>query len=545
MAGADLAALEARRQRLPAWRTRPCRLSFDRMLGGETRRRRRSSLARHRRASWSFARARVAVLRPERGVLISGDMLLPKISTNVSVDRRRARRRSASRGSSIRSSAFDRRCRPRPLVLPSHGLPLPRHRRCARRSSARITRRDSASSRPRCERPPAPALRRRSRSRCSSAASSTSSSATSPWARRSRTSTISGARRSLERRGRRGRHRYDSLRCRRIIRRTRSPVLYESRYHVRHRQDPRRARSRPAPSHDPAALAESLRTRRREEREGDRRLRRAPGEVRQVARRRRARDRQGVHGARREDARESVPARRIADEPVVELHEPLAGVDDQAAGRRSRSRRDAGQGRQAVPARGLGAAFPVRLHQAELPHRRATALHDAVGNVEGSRRRDEAQGQFLHAPVHRRARAVEFRADQSGSVPRDDRDRRAEPRQGPQQPPRRHRARQRPAQDLDDRPEGLRARRQHRDHARQGRVPERSAAAHPVRADDAEGREAAAARHPAVDQQVLHPRSAREELVREVGGRPGPHRLRHLLGQSRRASSRTRTSRTT
>ena len=198
-----------------------------------------------------------------------------------------------------------------------------------------------------------------------------------------------------------------------------------------------------------------------------------------------------------------------------------------------RSRRDARQGRQALQARGLGAALPVRLHQAELPHRRGLAARRRRQR-RGPRRRDEAQGQLLHAAVHRRARAVEFRADQSGGVPRDDRHRRPEPRQGPQQPARRHRARQRPAQDLDDRPEGLRARRQHRDHAGQGRLPERPPAAHPVRADDAEGGEAAAARHSAVDQQVLHPRSAREELVREVGGRPGPHRLRHLLGQSRR-----------
>ena len=43
-------------------------------------------------------------------------------------------------------------------------------------------------------------------------------------------------------------------------------------------------------------------------------------------------------------------------------------------------------------------------------------------------------------------------------------------------------------------PEGFRARRQHRDHAGQGRLPERSPSAHPVRADDAQGREAAAAR---------------------------------------------------
>ena len=37
-----------------------------------------------------------------------------------------------------------------------------------------------------------------------------------------------------------------------------------------------------------------------------------------------------------------------------------------------------------------------------------------------------------------------------------------------------------------------------------------------------EGCEAAAADHPAVDQQVLHPRPAREELVHALGGRPGP-----------------------
>ena len=59
---------------------------------------------------------------------------------------------------------------------------------------------------------------------------------------------------------------------------------------------------------------------------------------------------------------------------------------------------------------------------------------------------------------------------------------------GLQQPARRHRARQRPAQDLDDRHQGVRARRQHRDHAGQGRLPERPDAADPVRADDEEGR---------------------------------------------------------
>ena len=44
----------------------------------------------------------------------------------------------------------------------------------------------------------------------------------------------------------------------------------------------------------------------------------------------------------------------------------------------------------------------------------------------------------------------------------------------------------------------------------------------------------AAAHHSAVDQQVLHPGPAREELLHQVGGRAGPHRIRGLVGQSRR-----------
>ena len=123
------------------------------------------------------------------------------------------------------------------------------------------------------------------------------------------------------------------------------------------------------------------------------------------------------------------------------------------------------QERQALSPRGLGEVFPVRLHQAGLPHHRALAARDGRER-RGPGRRDEAQGGFLHAPVHRRARAVELRADEPRGVPRDDHERRPEPRARAQQPARRHQARQRPAQDLDDRHEGVRARRQHRDHAR-------------------------------------------------------------------------------
>ena len=56
-----------------------------------------------------------------------------------------------------------------------------------------------------------------------------------------------------------------------------------------------------------------------------------------------------------------------------------------------------------------------------------------------------------------------------------------------------------------------------------GKVVHRSAAhaAHPVRADDGGGLQAAAGHHPALDQQVLHPRPAREELLHPLGSEQG------------------------
>src|SRR3546814_4908076 len=57
------------------------------------------------------------------------------------------------------------------------------------------------------------------------------------------------------------------------------------------------------------------------------------------------------------------------------------------------------------------------------------------------------------------------------------------------------RARQGPPQDQDDRRRGLRTRREHRAHPRQGGLPERPHAAHPVRARDRGGPQAPAADH--------------------------------------------------
>ena len=103
-------------------------------------------------------------------------------------------------------------------------------------------------------------------------------------------------------------------------------------------------------------------------------------------------------------------------------------------------------------------------------------------------------------------------------------------RQRAEEPARRSGARQGPAGDQHDRHGGLPDRREHRGDPGQGRLPERSDAADPVRADDREGEAPAAADHPALDQQVLHPRPAARELVHPLGGRPGPHGVRRSPG---------------
>ena len=172
-------------------------------------------------------------------------------------------------------------------------------------------------------------------------------------------------------------------------------------------------------------------------------------------------------------------------------------------------------------------------------------LHDAVASVEGLDEHTQKKVDFFTRQYIDALAPSNFALTNPEVFRETIATRRPEPGQGPEQPARRHRARQRPAQDLDDRQQGVRARRQHRDHAGQGRLPERPDAADPVRADDEEGLQAAAADHSAVDQQVLHPRPAREELARQVVRRAGPHRVRDLVGQSRTSSSPARISTTT
>ena len=210
-------------------------------------------------------------------------------------------------------------------------------------------------------------------------------------------------------------------------------------------------------------------------------------------------------------------------EPVAE-HAAQAHVAAGAAGDR------AGEGRPPVQARGLAGALRVRLHQAVLPHRgQAPACHARPGG--GARRAHRAEGRLLYAAVHRRARADELRADQSRGAARNDGERRPEPAEGPEQPARRPRARRRRAARQHDRRERLQVGREHRGHPRQGGLPERAPAADPVHADHEAGVPAAAPHRSALDQQVLHPRSAGEQFLRQVGRGAGTHGVHRVLGQ--------------
>ena len=148
-----------------------------------------------------------------------------------------------------------------------------------------------------------------------------------------------------------------------------------------------------------------------------------------------------------------------------------------------------------------------------------------------ARRPHRAQGRFLYAPVRRCDGALELRDDQPGGAARHGRQPRREPGQRPAKPARRPRARQGQADDQHDRHGGVQDRRECRRDAGQGRLPERPHPADPVRAHHRDGAPQAAADHPALDQQVLHPRFAADELVHPLGGEPGAHGVRDLVGQ--------------
>ena len=227
---------------------------------------------------------------------------------------------------------------------------------------------------------------------------------------------------------------------------------------------------------------------------------------------------------------------RVLGGAAAALAELDAEVDRRQGGGAGSAAAEHDEGRQALQPQGLVGERDLRVPQAVLPadlglpagHRRHGRRHGPEGAPEGRLlhpllRRGDEPGELLRA---------EPRGDR-GDGQREGR----EPRPRPEDDAPGPRARQGQAPDPPDRHGRLRGRPQHRGLPRRGGLRERPDPAHPVRAGDREGLRQAAVDHPALDQQVLHPRPQPEEEPGEVAGRAGPHRLRRLLGQPRRSGT--------
>ena len=81
----------------------------------------------------------------------------------------------------------------------------------------------------------------------------------------------------------------------------------------------------------------------------------------------------------------------------------------------------------------------------------------------------------------------------------------------------------------------VRGRQKSRAHARQGRLPERSDPAHPIRGDHPGRAQGPAADRAALDQQILHSRPDAGEILHQMVRRSRHHGVRGVVGQSRRA----------
>ena len=158
--------------------------------------------------------------------------------------------------------------------------------------------------------------------------------------------------------------------------------------------------------------------------------------------------------------------------------------------------------------------------------------HGRLGRRHGSEGAQE--GGVLHPLLRRGDEPGQLLRAEPGGAGGDRRAEGREPGPGPEDDAGGPGARQGQALDPADRHGGLRGRAEHRGQPGRGGLAERLPAAPAVRADDREGHGAAADDHPAVDQQVLHPRPQRQEEPGALAGRAGLHRLRDLLGQSRR-----------
>ena len=258
----------------------------------------------------------------------------------------------------------------------------------------------------------------------------------------------------------------------------------------------------------------------------------------------------GVHAGRSPehlaDLRRALPddvgqpqaGRRRDDRVLGGAAEALAELDAEVArvegSRRGPAAAAHDEGGQALRPQGVERERAFRVPEAVLsPH---LGLHPGHGR---HRRRDgpegAAEGRLLHPAVRRGDEPGQLLRPQPRGARGHRRAEGREPRPRPQDDARRHRARQGQAPDSPDRHGRLRGRPQHRGLSGRGRLPERPHPAHPVRAGDREGLRQAAPHHPALDQQVLHPRPQPEEEHGEVAGRAGPHRLRRLLGEPRPA----------
>ncbi len=298
-----------------------------------------------------------------RALLISGDMLLPKISTNVARVGRRPGRRPA--GALPRFADGVRAPAARHAGAAVARPAVSRHRR-SRRAAARASRRAPRRARRRGRRQPPRRCRRRTSCRCCSAASSTCSSAFSRWARRSRISITFGTRA-----GSTG-ARPQTARCALPRRSTEHPST-PGRAPMSATAKTASTDATPSQGYDPVALAESLASAAEKSAKlmGDFASRHAKGGGSMLS------DELGIGKAFMELAAKMLanPYRMAESQMNLwwRLHEPVAVLDAADAGRARRARRAAREGRQALQARGLGAALPVRLHQAGLPHHRALA----------------------------------------------------------------------------------------------------------------------------------------------------------------------------
>ncbi len=163
-------------------------------------------------------------------------------------------------------------------------------------------------------------------------------------------------------------------------------------------------------------------------------------------------------------------------------------------------------------------------------------LQSTVKEVEGVDDKTAQKVEFYTRQFIDAMSPSQLRSDQPAGREGHGREQGREPGEGPAEPSHRPRARQGQAGHPPDRHEGLQGGRERRHLARQGSLPERADAAHPVCAEHRRSACHAAADCAALDQQVLHPRPQAAELVHQVVRRPGLHCVRDLLGQSRPAT---------